>query len=112
MIVPGEPYGAIECARSKIDRDSPNHADGIKTSQRSEVRRKKQYDHRQTDGNGERPGRNTVAIELFELTWHLPVARHHVKQTDHRHDGGVGRAQEQEKENNSNNPSENLPDSG
>ena len=49
-------------------------------------------------------------IEAPELPRHLAIARHHVKQTDHRHDGGVGRAQEQQTENDSDDPAENLAD--
>ena len=60
----------------------------------------------------ERPDRNAVTIEAFELPRHFAVARHHVKQTDHRYDGSVGRAQEQQAENNSDDPAENLPDPG
>ena len=51
-----------------------------------------------------------MAVEALKLPRHLPVTRHHVKQTDHCHDGGVGRTQEQEEKNNSNDPSENLTD--
>src|SRR5215469_8604924 len=89
MIVPGEPHGAIECAGTKIDRDGADYANSVKPSQRSEVGGKKQHDYRQADGDGKRPGWNTVTIEPLKLARHLPVARHHVKQTDYRHDGGV-----------------------
>ena len=53
-----------------------------------------------------------MAIEASELPRHLAIARHHVKQTDHRYNGCVGRAQEQQAENNSNDPAEYLPDAG
>ena len=51
-----------------------------------------------------------MTIEALKLPRHFPVTRHHVKQTDHRHDGGIGGAQEQEEENNSDDPTENLTD--
>ena len=54
--------------------------------------------------------RDAMTIEAFELPRHFAVARHHVKQPDHRDDGGVGRAQEQKQENNSDDPAENLTD--
>jgi hypothetical protein len=53
-----------------------------------------------------------VLVEPTKLPRHLAIARHHVKQTDHRHDGGVGRAQEQQAENNSDDPAKNLSDRG
>ena len=49
-----------------------------------------------------------MEIQGLELTRHFPVARHHIKQTDQSDDGGVGRAQEQKKEHDADDPAKSL----
>jgi hypothetical protein len=53
-----------------------------------------------------------VSVQPPKLPRHLAIARHHVEQTDHRYDRGVGCAQEQQAENNSDDPAKNLSDRG
>ncbi len=105
-IVPGEIYGPIECAGAEVHRDRADYANRVKTGQRGEVCGKKQHHDWQTDGNDQRPHGNAVPVEPTKLPRHLAITRHHVKQTDHRYDRGVGRAQKQQAENNSDDPAE------
>ena len=54
-IVPGETDGAIECARTKIDRDRADYTDRVQAGQRGEVCCKKQHHNWQTDRDEQRP---------------------------------------------------------
>src|SRR5207248_5371637 len=49
--------------------------------------------------------------DLHQLRWHFLIACHHVKQTDHRDDGGVGCAQEEKEKDNANNPTKHFSES-
>ena len=47
-----------------------------------------------------------MPIEFGKLDGHFTIARDHVEQADHGDDGGVGRAQEQEKKDDADEPAE------
>src|SRR5436190_7608843 len=100
-VVPCKTNRAIKCARSHIYRDRADYPNRVKTGQRRELSGEKQNHSGKTNGNKQRIGWNAVAVESPELSRHLTVTRHHVEQSNHRHDGGIGRAQAQKEENNS-----------
>src|SRR5205823_6932308 len=109
-IVPGETDGAVKCARADVDRDRANYTDCVKSGESSEVCDEKQNDRRQAERNEQRINRDAVTVQYSELPRHLAIARHHVEQPDHCHDGGVGGAEEQKEEDDSNDPAKEIAD--
>src|SRR5205823_12674412 len=100
--------GAIEGTGAEIDSNRSDDTDGIKTGQGGEISGRDNNDYGQADRDQDRQTRNAVTVELGKNRWHFMVARHHVKQPDHRDDGGVGGTDEQEKENDAHDPAEGL----
>jgi len=108
-VIPSEADRAVERARTEIDRDRADYTDCVQAGQRLEICCGHQHDNRKTDRDEQRVERDSVSIETFEVRRHFPVARCQVKKTNHRDNGGVGRAQQQQQKHNADDPAEGLP---
>ncbi len=101
----------IESAGTEIYRDGADHPDGIKACQGLEILCDGQNDDRDGNSGDEWDVRHAVRIELGQRARHFAVLRHHVNDADHRDDGGVHGAEQQEAEDNANDDAQDVADS-